>query len=278
MSFEEVIYSVEDGVAVVTLNRPDRLNAMTLTMAGEIRAAMQQATDDDAVRVIVLTGAGRGFCAGADAARLQSRAAGEASDAGEEDTLPFVGAIEGGLDLPDAFAAKYAWIASVPKPVIAAVNGPAVGVGMVLPMFADIRFASDTARFGTAFSKRGLVPEYGLAWLLPRLIQPSKAFDLLYSARLVDADEALDMGMVDKVLPTNELMPAVMDYARELAKSVSPRSNRVVKEMIYQGLDQGFDQAMAQCLEQMAEAQKSDDFKEGISAWKDKRVPNFTGT
>ncbi len=275
MSFQEVIYNVEDGVAVVTLNRPDRLNAMTLTMAGEIRAAMQQATDDDEVRVIVLTGAGRGFCAGADAARLQGRAAGETVDEGE--TLSFTGAVEGGLDLPEAFAAKYAWIATVPKPVIAAVNGPAVGVGMVLPMFADIRFASDTVKFGTAFSKRGLVPEYGLAWLLPRLMQPSKAFDLLYSARLVEADEALEMGLVDKVFPTNELLPAVMDYARELATAVSPRSNRVVKEMIYQGLDQGFDAAMEQCLAEMAEAQKSDDFKEGIAAWKDKRVPNFTG-
>lgn len=275
MSYQEVVYNVEDGVAVVTLNRPDRLNAMTLTMAGEIRAAMQQATDDDQVRVIVLTGAGRGFCAGADAARLQSRASGEAVEV--EETLPFVGAVDGGLNLPAAFAAKYAWIASVPKPVIAAVNGPAVGVGMVLPMFADIRFASDTAKFGTAFSKRGLVPEYGLGWLLPRLIQPSKAFDLLYSARLVEADEALEMGLVDKVFPTNELLPAVMDYARELATAVSPRSNRVVKEMIYQGLDQGFDQAMEQCLAEMMKAQKSDDFKEGIAAWKDKRLPNFTG-
>ncbi len=275
MSYQEVVYNVEDGVAVVTLNRPDRLNAMTLTMAGEIRAAMQQATDDDQVRVIVLTGAGRGFCAGADAARLQSRASGEAVEV--EETLPFVGAVDGGLNLPAAFAAKYAWIASVPKPVIAAVNGPAVGVGMVLPMFADIRFASDTAKFGTAFSKRGLVPEYGLGWLLPRLIQPSKAFDLLYSARLVEADEALEMGLVDKVFPTNELLPAVMDYACELATAVSPRSNRVVKGMIYQGLDQGFDQAMEQCLAEMMKAQKSDDFKEGIAAWKDKRVPNFTG-
>ena len=276
MHFQEVIYSVEQGVAVVTLNRPDRLNAMTLTMAGEVRAAMQQASDDDEVRVIVLTGAGRGFCAGADAARLQGRVSGIAVE--EEEAPPFTGAIEGGLDLPQAFAAKYAWIATVPKPVIAAVNGPAVGVGMVLPMFADIRFASDTARFGTAFSKRGLVPEYGLGWLLPRLIQPSKAFDLLYTARLVDADEAVDMGLVDKVFPTNELLPAAMDYARELATAVSPRSNRVVKRMVYQGLDQGFGSAMEQCLADMADAQKSDDFKEGIAAWKDKRVPIFTGT
>ena len=276
MLFQEVIYSVEQGVAVVTLNRPDRLNAMTLTMAGEVRNAMQQASDDDEVRVIVLTGAGRGFCAGADAARLQGRVSGIAVE--EEEAPPFTGAIEGGLDLPQAFAAKYAWIATVPKPVIAAVNGPAVGVGMVLPMFADIRFASDTARFGTAFSKRGLVPEYGLGWLLPRLIQPSKAFDLLYTARLVDADEAIDMGLVDKVFPTNELLPAAMDYARELATAVSPRSNRVVKRMVYQGLDQGFGSAMEQCLADMADAQKSDDFKEGIAAWKDKRVPIFTGT
>lgn len=276
MHFQEVIYSVEQGVAVVTLNRPDRLNAMTLTMAGEVRAAMQHASDDDEVRVIVLTGAGRGFCAGADAARLQGRVSGIAVE--EEEAPQFTGAIEGGLDLPQAFAAKYAWIATVPKPVIAAVNGPAVGVGMVLPMFADIRFASDTARFGTAFSKRGLVPEYGLGWLLPRLIQPSKAFDLLYTARLVDADEAIDMGLVDKVFPTNELLPAAMDYARELATAVSPRSNRVVKRMVYQGLDQGFGSAMEQCLADMADAQKSDDFKEGIAAWKDKRVPIFTGT
>jgi enoyl-CoA hydratase/carnithine racemase len=276
MSFREVIYQVGDGVAVVTLNRPERLNAMTLTMAGEIRAAMQLASDDDQVRVVVLTGAGRGFCAGADAARLQGRAAGNSVE--EEETLPFTGAIEGGLDLPEAFAAKYAWIASVPKPVIAAVNGPAVGVGMVLPMFADIRFAADTARFGTAFSKRGLAPEYGLAWLLPRLIQPSKAFDLLYSARLVDAGEALEMGLVDKVFPTNELMAAVMDYAREMARGVSPRSNRVVKELVYQGLDQGFDEAMRRSLDEMAKAGKSEDFKEGIAAWKDKRAPNFTGT
>ena len=276
MFFQEVIYSVEEGVAVVTLNRPDRLNAMTLTMAGEVRAAMQQASDDDEVRAIVLTGAGRGFCAGADAARLQGRVSGIAVE--EEEAPQFTGAIEGGLDLPQAFAAKYAWIATVPKPVIAAVNGPAVGVGMVLPMFADIRFASDTARFGTAFSKRGLVPEYGLGWLLPRLIQPSKAFDLLYTARLVDADEAIDMGLVDKVFPTNELLPAAMDYARELATAVSPRSNRVVKRMVYQGLDQGFGSAMEQCLADMADAQKSDDFKEGIAAWKDKRVPIFTGT
>ena len=276
MHFQEVIYSVEQGVAVVTLNRPDRLNAMTLTMAGEVRAAMQQASDDGEVRVIVLTGAGRGFCAGADAARLQGRVSGIAVE--EEEAPQFTGAIEGGLDLPQAFAAKYAWIATVPKPVIAAVNGPAVGVGMVLPMFADIRFASDTARFGTAFSKRGLVPEYGLGWLLPRLIQPSKAFDLLYTARLVDAAEAIDMGLVDKVFPTNELLPAAMDYARGLATAVSPRSNRVVKRMVYQGLDQGFGSAMEQCLADMADAQKSDDFKEGIAAWKDKRVPIFTGT
>ncbi len=275
MSFQEVNYAVEDGIAVVALNRPDRLNAMTLTMAGEIRAAMQQATDDESVRVIVLTGEGRGFCAGADASRLQSRAAGNAVE--DEDTLPFTGAIEGGLELAEAFAAKYAWIATVPKPVIAAVNGPAVGVGMVLPMFADIRFASDTARFGTAFGKRGLVPEYGLGWLLPRLMAPSKAFDLLYTARLVDADEALEIGLVDRVVPTNELRAEVMAYAKEIAQGVSPRSNKVVKEMIYQGLDQGFDKAMENCLAEMTKAQKSDDFKEGIAAWKDKRPPNFTG-
>ncbi|MDP6343735.1 MAG: enoyl-CoA hydratase-related protein [Alphaproteobacteria bacterium] len=275
MDYQEVIYRAADGIATVTLNRPDRLNAMTLRMAGEIRAAMQQATDDPDVRVVVLTGAGRGFCAGADAARLQNRAGGDGP--AEEPPLPFTGAVDGGIDLPEGFAAKYACIATVPKPVIAAINGPAVGVGMVLPMFADIRFAADSARLATAFAKRGLVPEYGLAWLLPRLIAPSKAFDLLYSCRLVDAPEALEMGLVDRVYPDGELMPAVLEYARELATAVSPRSNRVVKQLVYQGLDQGIDQAMEHCLAEMAEAQKSDDFREGIAAWRDKRAPAFTG-
>lgn len=275
MDYQQLDYAVDNGVALVTLNRPDRLNAMTLQMGGEIRAAMQRASDDDAVRAIVLTGAGRGFCAGADAARLQGTAAGGAREA---EPLPNAGAIDGGLALPQGYAAKYAYLSTVPKPLIAAVNGAAVGVGLVLALYCDVRFAADGARLGTAFAKRGLVAEYGLAWLLPRLIGPSRALDLLYSARLIEADEALRLGLVDRVLPADELLPAALAYAREIAHEVSPRSTRIMKQLVYDALVQDLDGAMDQAEAEMRTALDSDDFREGIAAWQEKRPPRFTGT
>lgn len=272
MTFDEIDYALDQRVALITLKRPERMNAMTLRMGGEIRAALQQASDDPQVRAIVLTGAGRGFCAGADAARLQNRAD---SSGKEAEPLPNAGAIAGGLELPDGLAAKYSYLASVPKPVIAAVNGAAVGVGLVLALYCDIRFAAREARFGTAFARRGLVAEYGAAWLLPRLIGPARAFDLLYSARLVEAEEAASLGLVDRVLDGPDLLPAALDYARELAAQSSPRSLRVIKQLVWRGLNSDVGAAVAEAEEETAAALASDDFREGVAAWQEKRPPRF---
>jgi len=263
MTFEQIDYAVTDGVAVVTMRRPDRLNAMTLQMGGEIRAAMQRASDDDDVRAIVLTGAGRGFCAGADAARLQGTAAGNGREA---EPLPNAGAIDGGLALARGYAAKYAYLTTVPKPLIAAVNGAAVGVGLVLALYCDLRFCAEGAKLGTAFARRGLIAEYGLAWLLPRLLGPARALDLLYSARLVEADEALRIGLVDRVLPAEAILPAALDYARELAHEVSPRSTRIMKQLVYDALNDDVDAAMDQAEGELRAALEADDFREGIAA------------
>jgi len=275
MAYEDVIYETQDGIATITFNRPDRMNAMTLLMGGEIRAALQQASNDDAIRVIILTGAGRGFCAGADAARLSNNAAGKPR---EQETLPNAGAIDGGLDLGTGFAAKYSYLPTTPKPVLAAVNGAAVGVGMVLALYADIRFASTKARFSSAFAKRGLVPEYGVAWILPRIVGPSKAMDILLSARMVEAEEAYRIGLVDHLLEPETLMDTARAYARDLIAQVSPRSTRIVKEMVYRGLDQDFAAAVDFAETETRAAGQSNDFKEGIAAWQEKRPPRFTGT
>lgn len=273
-AYEQIIYEVADGVATITMNRPDRMNAMTPVMNGEIRAAMQRASGDPAVRAIVLTGAGKGFCAGADVARLSNKAAGQSAEA---EPLPVDGAIEGGIDLPAGYAAKYAWMTTVPKPVIAAVNGAAVGVGLVMALYSDYRICSEQAKLGTAFAKRGLVAEYGLAWLLPRVVGPSKALDLLYSARLVTGDEAERMGLVDRSVDPEAVLAEAQAYARMLATEVSPRSTRVIKGLVWRSLIQSMDEAQDDSLAEMKTALESDDFREGIAAWQEKRAPNFTG-
>ncbi|MAF46636.1 MAG: enoyl-CoA hydratase [Rhodospirillaceae bacterium] len=263
-----ILYGVADKIATVTINRPESMNALTPTMAGELREALQRAGNDQGVRVIVLTGAGRGFCSGADLAS-NSGSGGE--------TLPVNGAVEGGLRLPAGYDAKFAYISTVPKPVIAAINGAAVGAGLLLALHCDLRFAAQGAKLSTAFAKRGLVAEYAMAWLLPRLIGPAKALDLLLSARTVLAEEALSIGLIDRVFPPDELMAEARAYAAQLVADVSPRSNRVIKQLVYRALDQGIEEAVSDALEAMAEARRSDDYKEGVAAWKEKRPAAFSG-
>jgi len=272
--YQDILYAVENHIATITMHRPDRMNAMTNRMNGEIRQAVMTASDDSDVRAIIITGAGRGFCAGADVARLSATASGAE---GEGVDLPVHGAIPGGLDLPDGFDAKYAYLATCPKPLIAAINGPAIGVGLVIAIYCDIRFASDTVKFSTAFAKRGLVPEYGMAWLLPKIIGPSKTMDLIYTSRMLLAAEAKDIGLVDYLAPSQDLMNKVYDFARTIVTDVSPRSTRVAKQLVYRGLSQEIDSAVGEAIAATEAALKSDDFKEGIAAWQEKRPPAFTG-
>ncbi|HUO92166.1 MAG TPA: enoyl-CoA hydratase [Rhizomicrobium sp.] len=270
MTHQDILYAVEDGVATITLNRPDRLNAWTPRMHHEVKAAMRAAADDDAVRVIVLTGAGRGFCAGADMEALQGiqGGGGRAAAAKEE---PFDAKADAN------FQKTYSYFPSVPKPIIAAINGPCAGLGFVISLYADMRFASDAAVFTTAFSRRGLVAEHGISWLLPRLVGMARAADLLYSARRVNAPEALAMGLVNRVIPLDSFHAEVTAYARMLAKEVSPRSLREMKREIWNAQFQTLGDAIESANRDMASSFASEDFKEGVAHYIEKRAPRFTG-
>lgn len=271
MAYEQILYEVHDGVAVVTLNRPDRLNAWTGVMHQEVKAAMRAASDDAAVRVIVLTGAGRGFCAGADFDGLQSIQAGESRGSASAADAPFDPAA------PADFQRTYTYFPSVPKPIIAAINGACAGIGMVLTLYADMRFGSDAAVFTTAFSRRGLIAEHGASWLLPRLVGIANAADLLYSARRVGAVEAKEMGLINRLIPHGVFMDEVMAYARMLASEVSPRSLREMKREIWNAQFQGLGEAVDAANGDMAASFASEDFKEGVAHYLEKRAPHFTG-
>ena len=266
-------YQVEDGVATVTLSRPDKLNAWTQQMAAEVRAHMLAASADEAARVIVLTGAGRGFCAGADLEDLKG--AMSAGEGGLRDVL-----LRRPPELED-LAAEYrlepAYLAALDKPVIAALNGPTVGLGLVVSLFCDLRFAAESARLSTAFSRLGLVAEYGVAWQLPRLIGMANAADLLFSARQVGAGEAKELGLVNKVFPDEGFMDGVMAYAREMASTVSPRSLRVIKRQLYAAQSQSLSETMQDALLEMLAGFGSEDFQEGVSHFLQRRPANFSG-
>src|ERR1051326_7395328 len=275
VSYQEILYNVADRVATITLNRPDKLNAWTAVMEQEVRRAVYDAEADENVRVIVLTGAGRGFCAGADMSLLSNIATKGISE--RERVLANTGNGSQRENVRADFQKKYSYFPSIQKPMIAAINGPAVGLGFIISLYCDLRFASDAARFGTAFAKRGLIAEYGLAWLLPRLIGPANALDLLFSARLVDAQEALRMRLVNQVYPQESFLADVTAYARELANSVSPRSLRIMKEQVYNAMFQSLGEAFETAEQEMVKSLQCEDFKEGVAHFLEKRAPVFTG-
>ena len=271
--YEDILYSVEDGVAVITLNRPDKLNAWRGEMDRDVRAAMREASDDPAVKVIILTGAGKGFCAGADMNLLQTIQSGNAGA-----SRSVVNSHEPwDKTANENFQKQYSWFPAVQKPIIAAINGAAAGLGLIMALYCDIRFASDTAKFTTAFSRRGLIAEHGISWLLPRLIGFANAADLLYSARVITAWEAKDMGLVSRVIPAADFEREAIAYARMLAAEVSPRSLREMKREIWNAQFQTLGQAIESANGDMAVSFKSDDFKEGVAHYVEKRAPKFTG-
>jgi len=276
MPRDEILYDIHEHIATITLNRPEKLNAWTLKMEQEVRAAMQEARYDESVRVIVLTGAGRGFCAGADisvldaitkngssvwhSGKASSSAAAHSKDAVRQD-----------------FLGRYSYLLAIPKPIIAAINGPAVGLGLVISLYCDLRFASSSARFGTVFSRRGLIAEYGLAWLLEHLVGHANALDLLFSGRMIDADEAMRMGLVNKVFPGETFEEGINEYARDLVANVSPRSLRVLKRQVYEAMFQTLAQATDLSEQEMLRSFQSNDFKEGVAHFIERRPPSFTG-
>jgi enoyl-CoA hydratase/carnithine racemase len=264
---QEVLYKVEDRVATITLNRPEKLNAWTPTMASELHKAMLQADADEAVRAIVLTGAGRGFCAGADMSRLSSAAIGSG-------TLKIAEAPSSGLEAN--FAQRCSYLLAIRKPILAGINGPVAGIGLVIALYCDIRYMAAGAKLTSAFARRGLVAEHGIAWLLPRLIGPMNALDLLYSARPVAASEAERMGLV-RVLPETGFAAAVQAYAAEIALLSSPRSVRIIKRQVYEAMFQSLAEATALANREQEDCRTTEDFREGVAHFLEKRKPNFTG-
>jgi len=285
MGYEQILYDVRDRIATLTLNRPDRLNAWTSVMENEVRQAMTQATADEDVRVIILTGAGRGFCAGADMDGLsQSSQSSDSDKQGTSDPLAVArtqsfapGPIQGGSELPQAFSYRYAYFPTVPKPIIAALNGPTAGLGLIMALYADMRFAADNTALTTAFARRGLIAEHGIDWILPRVVGLPNALDLLLTSRKITAEEALQMGLVNKVFPQESFMAEVRAYAQELADMVSPRSIKVMKNQLFRAQNMDFGESLDASIKDMVESFSSEDFKEGVAHFVEKRKPNFSG-
>src|SRR5271170_7174380 len=276
MPNQETLYEVVKRVATITLNRPDKLNAWTAVMEQEVRAAMAEAERDENVRVIVLTGAGRGFCAGADMSLL-STVATKGLDAVQR-----IQATQAGMSSSESgarvdFQKKYSYFPALSKPVIAAINGPAVGLGLVIALYCDLRFASDAARFSTAFARRGLIAEYGMAWMLPRLVGHANALDLLFSVRMIDAAEAFRMGLANQVFPQESFQAKVREYAADVASNVSPRSLRVIKRQVYDAMFQTLGESFEIAEREMLASLQCEDFKEGVAHFVEKRAPVFTG-
>jgi len=261
MSEDVVLYEFrEPGIAILTLNRPDRLNAWTGEMAVQYFDLLDRCAADPAVIVIVVTGAGKGFCAGADMATLQ--------DIGASQGPPSGGAASGGR-------AQYL-TTLVPKPVIAAINGACAGIGMAQALMCDIRFAAAGAKFTTAFSRRGLIAEWGMSWVLPRLMGHARAAELLFSGRVILAEEAAALGLVNAVVEPERLLEYTIEYATDLAINASPTSMAVMKRQLYMDWDRPLVPAHDDAVRLMVESFGRPDFTEGVASYLQKRPPQFS--
>ena len=253
-SDEVVLYEARDGVATLTLNRPDRLNAWTTELEARYFGLLERCDGDPEVRVIIVTGAGKGFCAGADMDMLRGIGSGSSpAHSRKPQTYPL----------------------TIRKPLLAAINGACAGLGLVHALMCDLRFAAAGAKLTTAFVRRGLIAEHGISWVLPRVVGPSRALDLLLSGRVVLAEEALGMGLVDRVVAPQELRDTVTAYARDLAANCSPTSMAAIKHQVYRHYETDLAAALRESNELMLASLKRADFKEGVASFVERRPPQF---
>jgi enoyl-CoA hydratase/carnithine racemase len=274
MELKVTRFILDAGVATIQLSRPTRRNAWTGRMHTEYRWCLDQANRDSAVRVIVITGDpdGRAFCAGADLGALEGHAEKGGYDPGTDADIA-----RPGYGVDARFDATFAYHFGLEKPVIAAINGAAAGVGLVLAAFADLRFAEVGAKFTAAHGRFNFPAEYGLSWILPRIVGVTHANDILLSSRVFTAEEALGMGFLNKVLPSDDLHSYVTDYARRLVRTVSPRSVRATKHQIYRDLHQDAAAAVERSESLLEEMIGHPDYREGVKAWMEKRDPRWRG-
>jgi enoyl-CoA hydratase/carnithine racemase len=256
---EVVLMDIQDGVAVLTLNRPDRLNAWTSEMQVTYFDLLEQCAASEDVRAIVVTGAGRGFCAGADMQNLQSLSSGNGSarSTSEHDPRPVTFPL------------------TIEKPVIAAVNGACAGLGLVFALMCDLRFAAEGAKFTTAFARRGLIAEHGISWILPRLVGPATALDLLFSGRVLLGTEAAALGLVNRAVPDDQVVDEALSYARTLATECSPASMAAMKRQVYGDFTRGLDESLSDANALMLESFTRPDFAEGVQSFVERRSPRF---
>jgi len=256
MNYQQLQYQVSDKVATITFNRPDRLNAWTPVLKGELREAVMAADADGAVNCIVLTGAGRAFCAGMDM-----------------EVLSAMGSLPAGAPDPSQ---RYTYLLAVSKPLIAAINGAVAGVGLCVALHCDMRFMASGAKLSAPYARRGLAAEHGSAWLLPRLIGHMHAADLLFSGRTVLAEEAAAMGLVS-LMPSEGFREAVHQRASDIAKLASPRSVSIMKRQMLLAQQQSIEEATEMADAEIAACRETKDFKEGVAHFMEKRAPHFTG-
>jgi enoyl-CoA hydratase/carnithine racemase len=271
--YEEILYEVGDPVATITLNRPQALNAWTDRMAFEVRHAVAAAEADPRVVGIVLTGAGRGFCAGADMNRLAAiREGTRTTETAGEELAADPGDPSFGDDL---HLGTYTYLMSVPKPVIAAINGPVAGMGVPIVLACDLRFMAEDAILMTAFAQRGLIAEWGTSWMLPRLTGTAVALDLLFSSRKVTGTEAAALRLVNAALPREDVLAHAQQYVRNLAATSSPTSMAIMKRQVYQQLHAGQLAAEREAHALMVESFGRPDFREGVTSYLERRPPDF---
>jgi enoyl-CoA hydratase/carnithine racemase len=259
---DPVLYELRDGgVAVLTLNRPERMNGWGGGLAARFYSLLDQAEADPAVRAIVVTGAGRAFCAGADMGDLS--AIEKANTNGETDVSTLVG------------ERHPHFVATLRKPVIAAINGACAGIGLTQALMCDVRFAAAGAKFTTSFARRGLIAEYGISWILPRVAGWGVAMDLLLSGRVFLAEEAASLGLVNHVVAPDDLLPTAIAYAEDIAANCAPSSLAVIKQQVYADTMRDVFEASDHAEKLMGESMGRPDFIEGITAFFEKRTPNF---
>ena len=259
-----MLYETRDsGVAILTLNRPDRMNGWGGGLAAGFYAGLDRAEADPQVRAIVITGNGRAFCAGADMGDLNSIGSATVDSAGDADLSTMVGERH-------AF-----FMTTLRKPVIAAINGACAGIGLTQALMCDVRFAAAGAKFTTSFARRGLIAEYGISWILPRVVGWGAALDLLLSGRVFLAEEAAELGMVKEVLPPEDLLPRAIAYAEDIAANCAPSSLAVIKAQVYGDALREVAESSGLAEALMHESMRRPDFIEGITAFFEKRPPNF---
>jgi enoyl-CoA hydratase/carnithine racemase len=269
MNYQQIQSTLDGATAVITLARPERMNALTKVLEAELRDAIEQAGRNPEIRAIVLTGAGRAFCAGMDMDELEVLPPDDIR--AEQWMRPY------DMNRRADYQTRYSYFPAAPKPIICAINGAAAGLGLVMALYSDFRIASEQAVFATAFAKRGLIAEHGIAWMLPRIVGHANATDLLLTSRKIDAAEALRMGLVHRVVAGDQMMPQALALARTLATEVSPRSVRVMKRQLWETPYQTLGDAVALANAEMVTSIQSEDFREGVAHFQERRPARFTG-